>query len=104
MTWFKTLRDLLSFTTKSPCLCMVITEQEGAEIWVNDKNTHMVTPKAITVPRNTEVKITLRLTGHYEHTALVKSGHHLSYYHTKLQRVPLRLISNDSFEDSFELR
>lgn len=79
---------------------MVITEQEGAEIWVNDKNTHMVTPQAITVPRNTEVKITLRLVGHYEHTAMVKSGHHLSYYHTKLQRVPLRLISSDSFEDS----
>ncbi len=102
MAWFKTLRELLNFG-KSSCLCMVITEQEGAEIWLNDKNTGLLSPKAITVPRNTEVKITLKLIGHYDHTAMVKSGHHLSYYHTKLHRVPLRLISNDSFEDSASL-
>lgn len=99
MAWFKTLRELLNFGVKSPCLCMIITEQEGAEIWIEGKNTGLVTPKAINVARNSEVHLTLKLIGHYDHQVTIRSGHHLSYYHTKLERVPLRLISNESFEE-----
>lgn len=75
---------------------MVISEQEGAEIWVDDKFTGLHTPKAIAVPQNSEIKLTLKLIAHKDHTAHVKSGHHLSYYHCELERIPLRLISNES--------
>lgn len=77
------------------CLCMVVSEQEGAEIWLNDRNTGLLTPKVVAVPRNTEVKFTLKLVAHKDHTALVKSGHHLSYYHCNLERIPLRLVRNE---------
>lgn len=95
MAWFKTLREFIGLNSNSMCLCMIVSEQEGAEIWIDDKKTSLCTPKVVAVPRNTEVKITLKLTGHSDHTAYVKSGHHLSYYHCKLQRIPLKLIRND---------
>lgn len=78
---------------------MIVTEQEGAEIWINGKDTGLLTPKAIEVPRNTEVDLTLKLTAHFNHAVTIRTGHHLSYYHTKLERVPLRLISNDTFDE-----
>ena len=96
MAWFKNLRELLGMNSTELCLCMVVSEQEGAEIWLNDKKLNYVTPKAIAVPRNADVKITLKLTAHKDHTAIVKSGHHLSYYHCELERIPLRLVRNEN--------
>lgn len=78
------------------CLCMVITEQEGAEIWINDKKTPFLTPKAVALPKGPESKITLKLIGHKDHTAHVRSSHTLTYYHCKLERIPLRLVSNEN--------
>ena len=101
MTWFQNLRELLTFSKQDTCLCMVVSEQEGADIFVNDQATGFQTPHAIPVPRNTEVKVTLKLLAHFDHTAYIKSGHHLSYYHCQLTRVPLRLISNEDYNSAY---
>jgi len=95
MAWFKTLRELLIPSKPQMCLCMVVTEQEGAEIWINDKKTNYVTPKAVAFPKDVETKLTLKLVGHKDHTAYVRSSHTLTYYHCQLERVPLRLIRNE---------
>lgn len=95
MTWFKNLRELLGMQKTAMCLCMVVSEQEGAEIWINDRKTNFVTPKAVAIPKGPETKITLKLIGHHDHTAYVKSAHTLTYYHCTLDRIPLRLIRNE---------
>lgn len=101
MAWFKNLRELLGLQKpQSLCLCMVVTEQEGAEIWVNDKNTSYVTPKAISIPKDKETKVTLKMIGHKDHTAYVKSAHTLTYYHCSLERIPLRLIRNEVYQSA----
>lgn len=91
---FKTLRELV-FPKNEPCLCMIVSEQEGAEIWIADKNTGFVTPKLTSIPKNCDVKITLKLTGHEDHITFVRSSHNLSYYYCNLERIPLRLIRNE---------
>lgn len=96
MTWFKTLRELLGLQKDEKCLCMVVSEQEGAEIWISDKKTTFMTPKLISLPMNSEVKITIKMIGHRDHTAVVRSNHNLTYYHCKLERIPLRLIRNEN--------
>lgn len=95
MAWFKNLRELLGLHAHERCLCMVISEQEGAEIWLGDKKTNYVTPKMIAIPKNQEVKITVKMIGHRDHTAYVRSSHNLTYYHCQLERIPLRLIRNE---------
>lgn len=94
MVWFKTLRELV-FVKNEPCLCMIVSEQEGAEIWINGKKTSHITPTLVTIQKNTAVKITLKLIGHKDHEASIQSTHNLSYYYCNLERIPLRLISNE---------
>lgn len=96
MAWFKNLRELLGLQKDEKCLCMVVSEQEGAEIWIDDKKTNFITPKLVALPKNTQVKITVKLIGHRDHTAYVRSGHNLTYYHCHLERIPLKLIRNES--------
>ncbi|WP_413575074.1 hypothetical protein ACLVWU_12490 [Bdellovibrio sp. HCB290] len=95
MALFKTLRDLLKVPKKEFGLCMVVSEQEGAEIWVDNKPTPFVTPRMIAVPLNEDVKIEVRFTGHHSHMAIVRAPQKLSYYYCNLQRIPLRLIRNE---------
>lgn len=100
MTWFKNLRDLIN-PSKEKFLCMVVSEQEGAEIWVNDVFTGELTPRAVYLNKSFENKVTLKLTGHRDHTAILTSTHTLSYYHCSLERIPLKLVvNNDALETS----
>ncbi|MEK2688170.1 hypothetical protein [Bdellovibrio sp. GT3] len=95
---FKTLRDLLKVPKKPDQemgLCMVVSEQEGAEIWVDDKLTPFITPRMVAVPINADVKIEVRLTGHRSHLAIVRAPQKLSYYYCNLERIPLRLVRNE---------
>lgn len=94
MIWFKTLRELVN-SKNEPCLCMVVSEQEGADIWINNKRTHHTTPQLISIPKNRDVKLTIKLVGHKDHDAIVRSSQKLSYYYCNLERIPLRLISNE---------
>lgn len=82
------------------CLCMVVSEQEGAEIWIDGKKTNYVTPKLVALPKDTEVKITVKLIAHKDHTAFVRSSHNLTYYHCNLERIPLRLIHNEVYKSA----
>lgn len=97
MLWIKNLKKILTFQKNTKCICMIISEQEGAEIWINNKNTNCVTPKLMELPLNKETLLTLKLTGHHDHRAHVRSQHALTYYHCKLERVPLRLIHNEDY-------
>lgn len=93
MALFKNLRELLGAKPKEMCLCMVVSEQEGAEIWVNDQRTNYVTPKLVAIPKDESVKVEVRLVGHENHSAMVRSSHNLTYYYCNLKRIPLKLIS-----------
>lgn len=95
MAWFKNLRELLGLEKTDMCLCMVVSEQEGAEIWVEDEKTRYVTPKLVAIKKGHPVKITVKMIGHESHTAVVRSSHNLTYYYCNLERIPLRLVSNE---------
>lgn len=78
---------------------MVVSEQEGAEIWVNNEFTGEYTPRAVYLHKTLDNKITLKLIGHKDHSAILTSAHSLSYYHCNLERIPLKLVvDNESFE------
>lgn len=96
MTWFKTLRNFLGLEKSEMCLCMVVSEQEGAEIWIKNKKTNSVTPKLVAIKKDHPVRITVKKIGHQPHSAIVRSSHNLTYYYCNLKRVPLKLISNES--------
>lgn len=105
MTLFKNLRELLGATSTAPkrtagkasadgmCLCMVVSEQEGAEIWVQGVRTNFVTPKLVAIAKDQPVDIEVRLVGHENHKASVRSSHDLTYYYCNLKRIPFKLIS-----------
>ena len=95
MTLFKNLRELLGAPKKENCLCMVVSEQEGAEIWVNGQKTNYTTPRLVAIPKHTETEVEVRMIGHEPHKAWVRSSHNLSYYYCNLKRIPLRLIHNE---------
>lgn len=101
MRMFTTLRELLGLRKKNYSECMIVTEQEGAEIWLNGENTFRLTPSLIKIEANKPAEITLRLTGHETHFAEIFSDNPLSFYYTNLERIPLRLISTqDTYEHS----
>ncbi len=95
MTLFKNLRELLGVkkTASDMCLCMVVSEQEGAEIWVQGSRTNYVTPKLVAIPKDQPVEVEVRLVGHENHKAVVRSSHNLTYYYCNLKRIPFKLIS-----------
>ncbi|MGE5085171.1 MAG: hypothetical protein ACM3MG_02660 [Bacillota bacterium] len=103
MAWFKNLRELIGAPKKENGLCMVVSEQEGAEIWVNGQKTKLVTPSLIALVKDTEIEIEVCLTGHEPHKAWVRSSNTLSYYYCNLKRIPLRLVPNEiSHSSSFK--
>lgn len=99
MALFRNLRELLGMKSdkgltppNGHCLCMVVSEQEGAEIWVDGVKTNFVTPKLVAIPKDQSVRIDVRLVGHEDHHAYVRSTHNLTYYYCNLTRIPLKLI------------
>ncbi|AHZ85060.1 hypothetical protein [Bdellovibrio bacteriovorus] len=100
MTWFKNLKELLGLEKPDMCLCMVVSEQEGAEIWVEGQRTNYFTPKLVAIKKDHPVKITVKMIGHEPHTAVVKSSHNLTYYYCNLERIPLRLVSNEVYRSA----
>ncbi|WII73675.1 hypothetical protein QJS83_07280 [Bdellovibrio sp. 22V] len=101
MAWFKNLRQLLGLQKPEPmCLCMVVSEQEGAEIWLDGVKTNFVTPKIVAIPKSTDIKLTIKMVGHHDHEAVVSSPHTLTYYYCNLERIPLRLISNEVYRSA----
>lgn len=100
MAWFKNLRELLGLERPEMCLCMVISEQEGAEIWVEDQKTRYVTPKLVAIKKDHPVKITVKMVGHEAHTSVVRSSHNLTYFYCNLKRIPLRLVSNEVYRSA----
>lgn len=103
MVWFKNLRELLGTRVqpqaKDMCLCMVVSEQEGAEIWINGERTNYVTPKLVAIPKDETVNVEVRLVGHENHKAVVRSSHNLTYYYCNLERIPLKLIPGGLYEE-----
>ncbi len=93
-------KNLKSFLGLSPLLqdrgaCMLVSEQEGAEIWIDGKNTKRLTPQMIAIPQMRDVKIELKLFGHETHQVTLRSSNKLSYYYCHLNRIPLRLVVNE---------
>lgn len=97
MAWFKNLSELLGLQKKEMCLCMVVSEQEGAEIWVDGQKTNYTTPRLVAIAKDTPVKITVKMFAHEPHSAVVQSRHSLTYYYCDLKRIPLRLVSNENY-------
>ncbi|MFM6928872.1 MAG: hypothetical protein ACKOX6_10445 [Bdellovibrio sp.] len=95
MTWFKNLRELIGAPKKENGLCMVVSEQEGSEIWVNGQRTNFVTPRLVAIVKDEETEIEVRMIGHEPHKAWVRSSHNLSYYYCNLKRIPLRLVHDE---------
>lgn len=95
MAWFKNLRGL--FKKQESCMCMVVSEQENAEIWINNKKTNNCTPSLIAIPKNEEVLLTIKLIGHKDHSVKVRSSQNLTYYYCQLERMPFRLICNEIY-------
>ena len=73
---------------------MIVSDPCGAEIWINQKKTHWVTPALIQLPLNQEAEIHLRK-DHYEpHKAWIRSSHDLSFYYRTLKKINLVLVSD----------
>lgn len=95
MALFKNLSELLGLKKPEMCLCMVVSEQEGAEIWVEGRKTNFTTPRLVAIAKDTPVNISVKMIGHETHSAVVRSSHSLTYYYCKLERIPLKLVSNE---------
>ena len=93
---FKNLRQFLGLRPlPETILCMMLSEQEGAEIWVEGQKTEHVTPHLVKIPKDRDVKVEFKLIGHETHTAWVRSGSNLTYYYCQLTRIPLRLVVDE---------
>lgn len=96
--WIALIKE---FLTPKVCACMVVTEQEGAHIFVNGKDTGKITPSLVSIPQGKEVQVQLKKEGYLDHSAWVRSKHELTFYHCQLQKFKLKLaVSN---EDSMGL-
>lgn len=92
----KNLRQFLGLRPlPETILCMMLSEQEGAEIWIEGENTGHLTPHLVKIPKDRDVKVEFKLFAYETHTAWVRSGSNLTYYYCQLNRVPLRLIVNE---------
>lgn len=95
MVWFRDLRELLGLPPGGKGLCMIVSEQEGAEIWIEGRKTSYRTPHLVSLPKGRPVEVTIKQIGHYPWTASLQSSENLSYHYCDLQRIPLRVIHND---------
>ncbi len=94
MTLFKNLRELLLLPKKEKSLCMVVSEQEGAEIWIAGKKTNYCTPKLVVVPKDKDVLVEVKQVGFEPHRTWVRSTHNLSFHYCDLKRIPLRVVDS----------
>ena len=72
-----------------------VSEQEGAEIWIDGAKTNYVTPKLVAIQQETDVAIEVKMIGHESHKAVVRSHHNLTYYYCNLKRTRLKLIKEE---------
>lgn len=76
--------------------CMVVTEQEGALIFINGKSTGKRTPSLVSIPKGEEVEIQLKKEGYLDHFARIRSRHELTFYHCQLTKFKLQLaVTNE---------
>ena len=71
---------------------MVVSEPEGAEIFVDGKNSNILTPGLVPLPLDFEMSLTLKKPGYEEIRVWVKSKHRLSFHYSQLSRTQLKLI------------
>lgn len=101
MNMFSSLRSLLGLEKKEYSNCMIVTEQEGAEIWLHGENTFKVTPALIKIEQNKEIPLALKYHGHETHFVHLLTDKPRSFYYTDLKRTPLRLIKcQETYEHS----
>lgn len=93
--WVALIKEFLSPKVSA---CMVVTEQEGAHIFVNGKDTGKLTPSLVSIPQGKEVQVQLKKEGYLDHSAWVRSKHELTFYHCQLQKFKLKLavVNEDS--------
>ena len=93
--WVALIKEFLSPKVSA---CMVVTEQEGAHIFVNGKDTGKLTPSLVSIPKGKEVQLQLKKEGYLDHSAWVRSKHELTFYHCQLQKIKLKLavVNEDS--------
>lgn len=94
MTLFENLRELLQLplTRTEKSLCMVVSEQLGAEIWIGGKKTNYHTPKLVVVPKGKDVLVEVKQVGFQNHRVWVRSIHNLSFHYCDLKRIPLHIV------------
>lgn len=97
MTLFKNLKELLQLPLSKTenTLCMVVSEQEGAEIWIAGRKTKFLTPKLVAVPKNRDVLVEIRQLGFEPNRTWVRGSHNLSFHYCDLKRIPLKLVTNE---------
>lgn len=99
MNMLSSLRSMLGLEKKEYSNCMIVTEQEGVEIWINEENTFKVTPALIKIELGKETSLKLKLHGHETHFVNLYTDKPCSFYYTELTRTPLRLVT---FQETYE--
>lgn len=78
--------------------CMVVSEPEGAEIFVEGQSVGTFTPGLVQMDLDREVRFTLKKNGYESKTVVVKSQSQLSFFYTELEKNKLRLVSDESVQ------
>jgi PEGA domain len=73
-------------------VCMVVTDQEDVEIYVNGKKAPRKTPCLVKIKKEGESTLVLKKKGYQDHRVQLKSQHELSFYYCQLKRFELRLL------------
>ncbi|MCB0369246.1 MAG: PEGA domain-containing protein [Bdellovibrionales bacterium] len=89
---FDRIHGFRHFFQKEDSVCMIVSEQENALIYINGKDSYKKTPSLIKIPKGQEIKMTLKKDGFQDHIALIKSNHELSFYHCRLVKNTLKLV------------
>ena len=76
-------------------LCMVVSDQENAKIYINDKDTLKITPSLIKIPLNREVKINLVKHGYEDHEAFIRGKNELSFYYADLKKFEFKILTQE---------
>ncbi|MEK6773256.1 MAG: hypothetical protein AABY64_04900 [Bdellovibrionota bacterium] len=79
---------------------MLVSDPDGAEIWINQKKTKWVTPALVQLPLNAEAEVQLKKEHYLIHKAWIRSSHELSFYYRTLEKLKLSVVtSNHSVEE-----
>jgi len=90
------------FSRTSKGVCMVVSDPEGAEIWVNGKKTKWVTPALVELPLSEETHLILKKNLFKDHEAWIRSQHELSFYFRALEKFHLRVVRGPSSSEELE--